>query len=422
MLDFNSTFVILGIALCAIALLQMGMSAASSFGLLVHNKKQFDLSQKQMREIIETKRQTANNAQSPNVWSGFRPFVVSNVDKETQNTTSVYLEPEDKKPIANFLPGQHLTFRFQIPGQDKPVVRCYSLSDGPGKTQYRISVKQSLPPHGTAHPPGVASTFINTQVRPGDRFEVKAPSGHFFLDEESEDPLVLLAGGIGITPMISMLDRIVQLGSNRLVLLVYGVSHGADQPFREYLLELSKAHKNIHVVSCFSDPRPEEVENVDYQIKGFASIDLLKALLPNNNCQFYMCGPPPFMNSLYEGLVEWQVSDERIFFEAFGPASIKRKSNNSNAAEVETVDATPVQFATSQKSVVWDDPDSSLLDLAEANDVPIDSGCRAGSCGTCETELIRGKVKYPEGHAIECPPGKCLVCIARPVGPVELGA
>lgn len=422
MLEQSNIFIILGIALCALAILQMGMSVANSFGLLLLNRKQFNRSQQQLRETISEKSHQAPAQNKSNSWTGYRPFIVSKVVKETDATTSVYLQPEDRKAIPDFLPGQHLTFRFQIPGQNKPVVRCYSLSDGPGKDYYRISVKKSLPPRGTEHPPGLVSTYINTEVKSGDRVDVKSPSGHFFLDESSSNPVVLLAGGIGITPMVSMIDRIIHSGSNRLVILVYGAVHLKDQAFSQHLKGIAKAHDNIHVMSCFSKPHADDVKGVDYQVEGFASVDVLKQVLPNNACQYYICGPPPFMNSLYDGLIQWQVPEKDIFFEAFGPASIKRKSDSAAVKSDDAAPMDPVTFSDSQKTVVWNPDSNSLLDLAEANDIAIDSGCRAGSCGTCETELISGKVKYIDGANADCPPGKCLVCIARPDGPIELGA
>ena len=257
----------------------------------------------------------------------------------------------------------------------------------------------------------------------GDRIDVKAPSGHFFLDESTDCPIVLMAGGVGITPMISMIDRIIQTKSDRLVVLIYGVSDGADHPFKNYLKQASQAVENFHVVNCYAHPRAEDQAGVDYQVNGYASVELIKKLLPNNHCQFYMCGPPPFMKSLYNGLTEWLVPDERIFFEAFGPASIKRSSESGgdSAADV-AADEALVTFTKSNKSGNWNTDYSSLLEMAEANNIEVESGCRAGSCGTCELGLLKGKVNYPPGQTPDCPPGACLPCIAKPAGPVELEA
>jgi len=156
-------------------------------------------------------------------------------------------------------------------------------------------------------------------------------------------------------------------------------------------------------------------------LHGFVSADLLRQVLPNNHYQFYLCGPPPFMESLYQGLIDWQVPESRIQYEAFGPASIGSKNtprNGSSAAGHDQME--PVTLVRSGKTVLWSAKENSLLDLIEANGVYPESGCRAGSCGSCETGLIGGKVVYAQGQNPDCSPDKCLVCVARPDGPVEL--
>ncbi len=415
-------FTLGGIALCVMALAQFAFWSSQSLGLIAQNKKQFKLSQELFRKQIEAAaNQTLDSPTPDGQWSGFRTFRVSRLIKETNVCTSVYLTPDDGKPIPSFLPGQHLTFKFAIPGEPKPVVRCYSLSDRPDQDFYRISVKAvPAPPDKPNLTPGRASNFINHVLMEGDKIEVKSPSGHFVLDDKSEAPIVLLGGGIGITPMISIINHLIETNSQRLVLLVYGVRNAADHAFKSHLEQISAAHENLHVVNCYSHPNPTDVEGKDYQIGGFASSNLLKKILPNNQCQFYMCGPPPFMESIYNGLLEWGVPESRIFFEAFGPASIGKKKKDNKPATQSTEKGPAVKFAISNVEANWESDCDSILEMAEDNDVMIDSGCRAGSCGTCETGLLKGKVRYPENQIVDCPPGKCLVCIAKPDGPIEL--
>ena len=410
----------MGIGLCAIALVQLALWSAHSFGGLTLNRKQFrDQSQRFRQQLKSTRTRTDDTDKFS--WHGFRHFRVSQLVRETKNCTSVYLVPEDGKPIASFKPGQHLTFRFQIPGQIKPVVRCYSLSDGPGKPHYRISVKEMAPPADRPElQPGRASHYINHQLQVGDRIEVKAPAGSFVLNVQSEKPVVLLAGGIGITPLVSMIEYLIQQQSNRLILLAYGVNHSDDHVFKEQLAKISIQQANVHLLTCYSFPNPEDQQGVDFHVAGFVSVDLLRPVLPNNDCEFYLCGPPPFMNSIFTGLIEWGVEESKIRFEAFGPASIGKASKLEQAPVVtETVS---VKFANADVIASWDGSSESLLELAELNQIEIDSGCRAGSCGTCSTELISGRIKYPENQKVNCEAGRCLVCIARPDGPVELGA
>jgi len=423
----NLTYMLItlgGIALCVMALAQFALWSTQSLGMISQNRKQFQLSQELLRKQIESvANQSSVLSRSDNCqWSGYRTFRVHKLVQETAVCTSVYLKPDDGKPIPTFEPGQHLTFKFAIPGEAKPVVRCYSLSDQPGLDYYRISVKAVPAPHDKPNlAPGRASNFINHALMEGDKIEVKSPSGHFVLDEKTDAPIVLLGGGIGITPMVSIVNHLIENNAGRLILLVYGVRNSADHAFKSHFEQLSAVHENFHVVNCYSHPNPTDVEGKDFQIAGFASATLLKQILPNNECQFYMCGPPPFMESIYNGLLEWEVPESRIFFEAFGPASIGKKK--STAVQSESVESgAVVKFVSSDVETNWDSSCESILEMAESNDVMIDSGCRAGSCGTCETTLLSGTVKYPENQTVDCPPGKCLVCIAKPDGPIELDA
>ena len=462
----HSVFLLLGVALCAVVLVQLALWAAQSLSILAHNRKQLDLSRKlmlqQIDSIIEQRvvhsdsraagaaatvglavaenvvaavHKPGNRVSMSGSWSGYRSFTVARVAKETESVTSLYLVPEDGKPIANFRSGQHLTLKLAVPGQAKPVVRCYSLSSGSTSDAangidepcYRISVKalvtqtQATDTAPASIDYGVASTFINQSVGVGQRIEVKAPAGSFWLDEESPVPVVLLAGGIGITPMISMLERMQAIGSQRSVVLFYGVSNSREHVYEKHLQSIAAAMPNVHVINCYSRPLPGDVPNEQFQVHGYVSIDLLKQVLPNTHHLFYMCGPPPFMESLYQGLIDWQVPESSIHYENFGPASIGTMKTEARGSRVSGDDqVAPVTFARSGKTVLWTAEETCLLELAEANGVFPDSGCRAGSCGSCETGLLSGKVNYAQGHKPDCCPSRCLVCIASPDGPVEL--
>ena len=418
-----------GVALCTVALFQFALWSRQSLSLISENKKQFETSRELMRKKIYERRnapplkadsdlQVANGS-----WKGFRSFRVSHLVKETAGCTSVYLLPDDGKPIPTFQPGQHLTFKFQIPGEANPIIRCYSLSSAPGKDYYRISVKAVEPPQDRPElPPGRASNYINNALSLGQKIDVKSPSGHFVLDETSQETVVLLAGGIGITPMVSITDHLLGQSSKRQILLMYGMQNGNDNAFQDHFVQLAKAHENFHVINCYSRPSEDDIANENFHVNGYASVDFLKQVLPSNHCQYYICGPSPFMNSMYEGLLEWGVPESKISYEAFGPASIgKKKKNPVSAATNATATNNPiVNFSASGTKAPWDSNCDSLLELAESQDVIIDSGCRAGSCGTCETAILNGKVYYDDPQNVDCPAGSCLVCIAKPNGPLEL--
>jgi uncharacterized protein len=364
-------------------------------------------------------------------WRGYRDFFVRRLVKENESVTSVYLVASDGKPIACFHPGQHLTLRLLIPGQTRPLIRCYSLSDSPEKSNlrsdgagtpyYRISVKEvPAPPERPEQGFGKASHFVHRTLAAGQRVEAKAPAGEFFLKEDSQRLVVLLAGGVGITPMISMLNHLVDTKADRTVLLVYGVRNGQDHPFKQHLRELADTYENIHVVNCYSRPLSTDHLGGDYHVKGKVTPALLKKILPQPDAAFYLCGPPPFMQSLYDGLLDWGVAPGDIHYEVFGPASIQRPSS-SGAPSLETKDVMPVsiKFARSKVTAVWDGQ-QTLLEMAEAHQIPVDSGCRAGNCGTCCVAMISGQVEYPAGQKVECPVGHCLLCVAKPVEAIEL--
>jgi ferredoxin-NADP reductase len=415
----------IGIGLCLLAMCQVALWSSQSLGFRKLGRQQFSENAKRFRAQIRDPLGDNSSDMTTATWAGFRNFRVDSLVKETDTCTSVYLVPEDGKPIPHFHPGQHLTFRFTIPGQAKPVVRCYSLSDGPGKAYYRISVKIASPPHDRDElPPGKASSYINQLMQVGQIVPVKAPAGHFFLNEESNKPVVLLAGGVGITPMVSMLDRLIATQSQRLILLAYGINHSADHAFKQLLAAISEQHPNVHLLNCYSRPQATDHAGVDYHLDGRVSTDLLQQVLPDPDCEFYLCGPPPFMKSLYEGLLEWGVAESDIRYEAFGPASIGKRPSKSADVPCPAPAAEPVaiKFAVSDATAVWDGSHESLLEFAEASGIPVDSGCRAGSCGSCSVEVIAGKIEYSDGQKPNCEPGHCLTCIARPNGPVELGA
>ena len=357
-------------------------------------------------------------------WSGFRKFRVDGKVLEAESCCSFYLAPHDGRPLPVYLPGQYLTFRLKIPGQPLEVTRCYSLSDSPDHSDYyRVTIKRIPPPPGaTEVPPGLVSSHFHDRIQVGDILDVKAPSGHFHLDPESRTPVVLVGGGIGVTPALSMLNYLVAAPGKREVWFFYGVRNGREHMLKDYLAEIAQQNSHIHIVACYSDPLAGEAAGEDYQFAERVSVDLFKRVLEVNNFEFYICGPPPMMASLTKGLSEWGVPEEKIHFEAFGPASVKRVAKPETAAAAGSGGA-EVNFVRSNKTVMWSSGAGTLLELAEAHGIRIDSGCRAGSCGTCVTAVRDGSVDYLGGNPdFDIEKGSCLVCVAVPKGALSLDA
>lgn len=359
-------------------------------------------------------------AESGVAWAGWRKFRVARKEPENeeQSICSFYLEPHDGRPLPTFQPGQYLTFQARLPGESRPLVRCYSLSAAPQENVYRISVRRLLPPRDSDLPPGRMSNYFHDHVNVGDILDVKAPGGSFTLDTTRTGPVVLLAGGVGITPMLSMLNAIACSGCQSECWLFYGVVHGGDQIMKHHLRRIKAEHPNIHVCVCYSSPREGvDVQGRDYDHAGRVSVDLMRQLLPSNNYDFFMCGPPPMMDALKADLDAWGVPRDRVHYEAFGPVHNKPPVKvESGAKSVE------VKFVRSGKTCTWTPESGTLLQLAREHGIAVDSGCEQGDCGTCMLPIHDGEVEYQKPPGFEAEGGTCLPCVCTPKRPLELDA
>lgn len=349
-------------------------------------------------------------------WSGFRKFRIDRKVPEPGGCCSFYLKPHDGRPLPAFMPGQFLTFKLKVPGQAKDITRCYSLSDSPNPDYYRVTIKRVPPPPKSPElPPGLSSNHFHDNLHEGDILDVKAPSGGFHLDVMSRSPVVLIGGGIGVTPVLSMLNYISTAPIQRETWFFYGVRNGSEVIHREHLQNIAQTHPNVKIRICYSDPVEGELVGRDFQHGERVSVDLFKRELPHNNYDFYTCGPPPMMESITKGLQEWMVDDEQIHYEAFGPATVKKVAKPEAANGAVAAESVAVSFAGSKQTHTWDGKHASLLEFAEANGIAMDSGCRAGNCGSCVTTVREGAVSYPSGKpgfAVE--KGCCLACVAVP--------
>ncbi len=367
-------------------------------------------------------------------WTGLRTFVVERKVLEDTNgeVCSFYLVPEDGKPLPPFLPGQFLTFALDVPtplGGTGSVVRCYSLSDAPQTGHYRISVKRATAPAGSAFCAGVSSNYLHDHVQVGSRLQVRAPAGHFHIDR-GDGPVVLIGGGIGITPMLSMLNGCLAEQPGREIWLFYGVRNRTELVMQLQLQDLAARHPNFHLHLCMSDPQEDDLSlSSSTSVRCHHSrvdVNLLRHLLPLKPYHYYLCGPTPMLQSLVPALEVWGVPDGRIHFEAFGPASIPRK--NAAAASITTTQGDDksndvlVTFAKSGKQEPWKPGMGSLLNFAESHGIVVSSGCRAGGCGSCQTSIRTGEVAYTQVPDFDPEPGSCLLCVCTPKTAVTLEA
>ncbi|MFZ6047046.1 FAD-binding oxidoreductase [Pseudomonas sp. CR3202] len=362
------------------------------------------------------------------VAKGFARFQVTGKVRESASITSFVLKPAVNGGPVKFRPGQFIVLR--IPGSEGPqVLRAYSLSGDPDdQTQVRISVKHELPPaHLPDVPAGVGSSFLHEAVEIGEELDIAGPSGDFVLDEDSERPVLLFSGGVGLTPMVSMLHRLATR-STRPVYFIHACENGAVHALREEVLALAARRSGIAVHFCYRAPTAEDLEHGHHHSSGLVSRDTLQGLLPLDDYDVYLCGPRPFMQANWRLLRGLGIDKARIRYEFFGPATILDED------ETPAIPATPtpaspapvadtaltVRFEPSGQAVAWDPACPSLLDCAEQAGLKPAFSCRAGLCNACLTPLLSGSVEYAEAPLVEPEAGRVLLCCARPTSPVVL--
>lgn len=256
------------------------------------------------------------NAKKPGGWEGFKLFRIIRKEKESSNITSFYLVAADGSPLPSFKPGQYITVRTETPN-GSTTMRNYSLSDKPGQEHFRISVKREVPPEANT-PAGYVSNMLHDRIEIGDTIEIAPPCGEFFLDvsEKHTRPLVLLAAGVGITPINSILLTALDTFPEREIVLVHAVLNEDVQAFRSSFDVLAQKHKKLKIYYRYSDTSPTSETNTS---NGFVTADYLESLLPGRDADYYFCGPQPFMVALYHGLIQWGIPASQVHFEFFGP-------------------------------------------------------------------------------------------------------
>ena len=334
----------------------------------------------------------------PPAWPGFRPLTVSRLDGESDSIVSIHLVDPDGIPVPAALPGQFLTLRLQTEPGQASLLRNYSLSGPPGADDYRISVKRE--------PDGAASGYLHTHLRVGDQLEIAAPRGTFTLNE-AETPVLLISAGVGATPTLAMLHALAAEHSKREVWWLHGARNGADHPFaaesRTLLASLANGRGHI----AFSRPGPDDVEGRDFDSTGRLSAAVLSSLELPRDADAYLCGPAMFMSETSAALAALGLDPARIHVELFGPAPGQTPGITSAPHRPPHVPAgTPgsgptIEFSRSNLAVAWSTEYGSLLELAEACDVPVRWSCRTGVCHSCETAVVSGtrRVRPRSGRA-----------------------
>lgn len=378
----------------------------------------------------------------------FRDYRVLEKQRESEVITSFVLQPVDGV-MPPYQPGQYLVFRLEIDGQT--VLRNYSVSGDPDCTErLRISVKHEKAPAGSSVADGLASSYLHQQVQPGDVLSAAGPMGEFVLDESSQRPVVLLSGGVGQTPLLAMLHRLLKR-SQRKVYVIHACDNSAVHAFADEMRELVAQREGVQLYFCYRNPTEDDEQAGLHHVAGLITREQFQRWLPLDDYEFYLCGPSAFMQSNYGVLRSLGVARERIHYEFFGPATVLENTLAGDVAasvvqpetgpavlgggatasasapeslaavdEIVTDVTQTVTFLPDGRQAQWHEDCPSLLDLAEETGLSPDFNCRAGLCNTCMCTLVSGEVDYFEEPLDPVPEGKVLLCCSRPRGPVAV--
>jgi ferredoxin-NADP reductase/MOSC domain-containing protein YiiM len=349
-------------------------------------------------------------------WPGFRQMRVATIHKESESVTSFVLVPADKQSLSLFQAGQFVVLRLIIDPGKAPVLRSYSLSDLPAADHLRISVKSELK--------GIGSSFLCDRAREGDVLDVSAPRGSFTL-RAGQSPVVLLSAGVGATPVMSMLHALASEKSQREIWWIYAARNRVEHPFAEESRSLLKQLSRGRGYIVYSRPAATDQVGTDFDAPGHIDAALLKRIGVSERSDFYLCGPSSFLQNMRDGLQTWGVPADNVHTEIFGALEsitpgMAQVAHTPHQPQGPSGSGSPVSFARSGITVTWDSKFASLLELAEACDVPVRWSCRTGVCHTCMTGLIAGSITYNPEPLERPAPGNVLVCCSQPNAGVTL--
>jgi ferredoxin-NADP reductase/MOSC domain-containing protein YiiM len=357
-----------------------------------------------------------SEASPPPAWEGFRTLRIERIERESATVLSLTLVPSDGFPLAVPLPGQFVVVRLHPTADSVPLLRSYSLSDEPAADHYRISVKQEEK--------GEASRYLHQHARVDGVLEVSAPRGEFTL-ASGDGPIVFLGAGVGITPLLAMLHTLAASATARPVWWCYGAHNAADHPFALESARLLQRIPGSRRYIVYSKPTGSETPGDGFDASGHLDVDVLRRLNVPEDADFYLCGPSAFLRDMKNGLASWGILASRIHIEVFGPGEtrtpgIAEAPRRSHPPTGPAGNGPRISFARSELSVRWDARFQTLLELAEACDVPVRWSCRTGVCHTCEVALIAGRVSYHPDPLDLPASGNVLICCAQPAQDVVI--
>ncbi len=371
--------------------------------------------QASFRALLEGEPASGNagltTASPPPAWPGFRRLTVTGIEPESESVISIRLDDPDGAPLPPARPGQYLTLRIHLGNGQRALLRNYSLSGPPDAGYYRITVKRE---HA-----GAASGYLHTRLRVGAELEIAAPRGTFTLDRTNA-PVLLISAGIGATPVLAMLQALATDHALREIWWLHGARSSRDHSFAAEARALLASLPNVRTHVCFSRPGPDDLDGRDFDSAGRLTPALLVELSPPRDAEAYICGPVPFMEEISAGLAAMGIDGSRIRTEPFGPAPGLTPGIAATPARAphppagQPGNGPTIEFARSNLAIPWSSDYGSLLELAEACDVPVRWSCRTGVCHNCETTLIAGNVEYSPDPVEPPADGSALICCSQP--------
>jgi uncharacterized protein len=352
----------------------------------------------------------------------YRSFVVQRIDDESSTVRSFCLAPDDAEGLAPHQSGQFLPIAVRLSADSPELRRTYTISNQPGEGMYRLSIKRETRRDGTA---GLVSNWFHDRVEVGTRVQAMAPRGDFVLDTQSKRPVVLISAGVGVTPMIAMVDFLTSAYTerprfpDRRAWFLHFVKNSREHAFGAHIRSLAEHRPNLVTHVRYSEPLSRDVLGADFHSIGLIDAALLKQLLPLDDYDFCLCGPQAFMQRAYDILLDLGARDEHIRFESFGPASIERRPERiaSLPGLSPPTEHAVIRFERSGRQIDWAPSMGSVLDAAEAAGLSLPWSCRSGSCGTCRVDVVSGQATYAVRPAASIDPKSALLCCALPATP-----
>ena len=364
------------------------------------------------REKCETARDTVFVPGGP-LADRHRTLTLAAIEPESELVISYWLAAPAGAALPAPIAGQYLPVAVDVPGHGV-LLRTYTIS-AYDAGRYRLSVKRERLP---AQPPGRVSNHVHEHWAAGDLVSAGVPQGRFVLDMTSNRSIVLLAGGIGITPLLAMLRELALHKSSRKIVLIMGMRHHRDHPFRNEVAELARRMPNLIVHVRYSEQSADAPDGLTPDSFGLVDRVLLRELVPGPDVDVYLCGPGPFMNSMDQALAALGVADERVRYESFGPATIERRRKRAPA--LTPAPSPMVSFAKSGVTAPFEPRALNLLEFAEDLGLNPPFNCRSGNCGACATRKLSGSIRYAEEPIAVVADDEVLICCALPAGPVSL--